>query len=111
MKKFINRFDRKNFGINYDLGNSSHFGYNIRKEFEAYSDRILNIHIKDRKYKGSTVRLGDGNADFKLFFKMLKKIKYNKNLILQVARSKQKKEYLNEIKKNILFLEKMQKRA
>ena len=40
---------------------------------------------------------------------MLKKIKYNKNLILQVARPKQKKEYLNEIKKNILFLEKIQK--
>ncbi len=111
LKKFIKKFDKKIFGINYDLGNSSHFGYNVRKEFEAYSDRILNIHIKDRKYKGSTVKLGNGNANFKLFFKMLKKIKYNKNLILQVARSKQKKEYLDEIKKNILFLEKMQKHA
>jgi L-ribulose-5-phosphate 3-epimerase len=107
LKMFINKFDKKIFGINYDLGNSSHFGYDVKEEFKMYGNRILNIHIKDRKYKGSTVRLGDGNADFKSFFKMLKKINYDKNLILQVARSKIKKEFLIEIKKNILFLEKV----
>ena len=111
LKMFIDKFDKKIFGINYDLGNSSHFGYDVKEEFKMYGNRILNIHIKDRKYKGSTVRLGDGNADFKSFFKMLKKINYDKNLILQVARSKKKKEFLIEIKKNILFLEKVIKSA
>ena len=33
-----------------------------------------NVHIKDRKKFGPTVRLGDGNADFKELFKNLKKL-------------------------------------
>ena len=50
------------FGINYDIGNSASYGYNHMEEISAYGDRILNVHVKDRKYMGSTVPLGSGDA-------------------------------------------------
>ena len=49
---------------------------------------MKNIHIKDRLKNGPSVRLGLGNWNYFRFFNILKKIKYNNNLILQTARSK-----------------------
>lgn len=99
---FIKKFPKKCFGINYDLGNSSAYGFKLSDE-KLYFKYVKNIHIKDRRFKGTTVRLGHGNADFKFFFSFLKKIKYSKNLILQTARAKNN---VLEIKKNIKFLKK-----
>ena len=102
---FIKLFPRKFFGINYDLGNSASKGYNIKEEFKLYGKYIDNIHIKDRRLGGSTVRLGLGNADFPEFYKQVRKINYKGNLIMQTARSK-----INQDKKeiliNMLFLKK-----
>lgn len=95
LKKLNNKF-----GINYDTGNSASLGYKLNDE-KIYFEKVHNIHIKDRIYKGNTVRLGKGNYNFKQFFKFLKKIKYDGNLILQTARSKN---HLNELKTNINFI-------
>ncbi len=110
LKNFIKNFSRSAFGINYDLGNSASLGYNIDEEFECYSSYINNIHIKDRILKGSTVRLGKGNADFIKFFKNLKKYKYKNMLIYQTARSKKKKD-IEEMKINISFIKKHMKKV
>ena len=99
VKKFISKFDKK-FGINYDSGNSASKGYLINDE-KIYFDRVHNIHIKDRNYKGKTIALGKGSCDFKSLFSVLKDIKYKKNLILQTARSKNN--HVNEIMKNLKF--------
>lgn len=87
LNKFISRYDKQVFGINYDTGNSSAMGFNPYEEFEEYGDRIINIHIKDRPLGGATVPLGDGNADLDGILSLLKKYNYNDNLILQTARS------------------------
>ena len=105
LKKFILNFDKSIFGINYDLGNSASMGFNVDEEFDAYFKYIKNIHIKDRIFRGNTVRLGKGNVNFKKFFKNLKKYKYNNMLIYQTARSKTNND-LGEIKKNMEFIEK-----
>ena len=88
LKKFIQYFSKKNFGINYDVGNSAALGFNHMEELRLYGDRIKNVHIKDRLLNGSTVPLGEGNADIPSVLKQLVKIEYNGNLILQTARSK-----------------------
>ena len=88
VKNFISKFEKKLFGINYDLGNSASLNFDVSEEFKFYSSRIFNIHIKDRKLNGNTVALGKGNADFNKFFFELSKINYKGNLILQTARSK-----------------------
>ena len=103
--KFIKKFNLKKFGINYDTGNSASLDYDINKE-KIYFKYVKNIHIKDRLKNGPSVRLGKGNWDYISFFNILKKIKYNNNLILQTARAKNGNhvEEINYSKKFILNL-------
>jgi len=108
LKRFIAKFDKKIFGINYDSGNSAALNYNISDEFKLVGNRILNIHIKDRIKNGKTVRLGQGNANFKKLFKKLNSINYKGNLILQTARSNHNKD-IDEIKINLKYLNDVKK--
>ena len=103
LNKFIRMFDKRYYGINYDTGNSASLGYDIEEEFKQYHKFIKNIHIKDRFYHGKTVRLGEGDVNFKKLYKLLKKYNYKNNLILQCARSKTN-QHMNEIKINLKFL-------
>ena len=85
--QFISNFDSKYFGVNYDIGNSASLGFNPVEEFTAYGSRVKNIHVKDRALGGSTIPLGEGAADFKKVFSLLKDHNYTGNLIMQTARS------------------------
>ena len=105
LEKFIKKFDKNFFGINYDIGNSASMGFDLDTEFKNYGKYIYNIHIKDRLKNGKSVRLGKGNANFVDLYKNLRKINYNGNLILQTARSKINKEF-EEVKNNFAFLKK-----
>ena len=88
LEKFINRFPSDQFGINYDIGNSAALGFDPSEEFKAYGAKILNIHVKDRLFNGSTVPLGEGNVNFNKVFEHINEINYSGNFILQTARSK-----------------------
>ena len=103
--KLIKNFNKKYFGINYDIGNSASEGYDPNVELDLYGKYIDNIHVKDRIYKGPTVPLGEGNADFDAVFKKLKKMQYKGKYTLQGAREKNNKHIL-AIKKYIDFLTK-----
>jgi len=85
--EFISIFEEKYFGINYDIGNSASLGFNPSEEFKAYGSRIINVHIKDRKFGGVSIPLGEGDADFSKVFHFLHEIDYKGNLMLQTARS------------------------
>jgi hexulose-6-phosphate isomerase len=98
--KFIKNFDKKLFGINYDSGNSAGLGYDFNSE-KIYFRYVKNIHIKDKKFNGNSVNLGEGSYQFKKLFKFLKKINYKGNLILQTARHKNN---IYITRKNINFL-------
>lgn len=87
LAKFIGEFDHDHFGINYDIGNSAALGYRHEEEIEQYGSWIYNVHVKDRLYNGTTVPLGEGNADLPDVFRSLGKISYAGNFILQTARS------------------------
>ncbi|WP_155242595.1 TIM barrel protein [Candidatus Pelagibacter ubique] len=102
VNSFIDSLD-KSFGINYDTGNSAFFGYNFDDE-KHYFNRVLNIHIKDRKKGGQTTTLGKGDVDFELLFKYLSQIKYKNNLILQTYMPKNGKKVKNETLKNLSFI-------
>ena len=103
LNKFIQKFSRKCFGINYDLGNSASLGYKLKDE-KIYFKYVKNIHIKDRKFNGETVRLGRGDVKFKQFINFIKRIKFNGNFILQTARGK---DDFKEYKTNLKFLKKL----
>jgi L-ribulose-5-phosphate 3-epimerase len=104
--EFIGRFDRNYFGINYDIGNSASLGFNPTEELKTYGSRIINVHVKDRKRNGTTVPLGEGDADFQTVFHLLQKNDYQGNLILQTARSEEGKDadVLVEYKKFVEYL-------
>jgi len=72
------------FGLNLDIGNSASYGHSIVEEWNLNSNRILNIHIKDRLFEGLTVPLGSGSVSWS----EVKYIsdRYNKLMILQCAR-------------------------
>jgi L-ribulose-5-phosphate 3-epimerase len=102
---YIQQFPRENFGINYDIGNSAALGYDPSDELDAYGDRIINVHVKDRSFGRSTVRLGDGDADFETVTRLLSELEYQGNYILQTARSIDES-HLDELNRNIDYFEK-----
>jgi hexulose-6-phosphate isomerase len=73
--------------VNYDSGNSASLGYAPRDEFAAYGARIGSVHVKDRRRGGGTVPLGEGDADLPAFFAELRRLGYQGDIVLQVARS------------------------
>jgi hexulose-6-phosphate isomerase len=86
LKSFIENFEPNLFGINYDIGNSASLGFDPKEEFENYGNRIINIHVKDRLYRGITVPLGEGDANFRTVFQQIRSYNYVGNLIMQTAR-------------------------
>jgi hexulose-6-phosphate isomerase len=99
---FIKKFKSTKIGLNYDTGNSASLNYDFADELK-YLRYIKNIHVKDRILGGATVRLGQGNWDYKKFFKLIKD-KYKGNFILQTARSR-KNNHIEEILINKKFFE------
>jgi len=84
---FIEHFPSEVFGINYDTGNSASQGFSPSEEFACYGQHITNVHIKDRAFRGATVPLGEGDADFDTIFEHLSSMEYNGNMIIQAARA------------------------
>ena len=65
----------KNFGINYDSGNSASLNYNLEEEFTHFGKFIKNIHLKDRLKKFSYNQiLVKGTLILKNYLKILRKL-------------------------------------
>jgi hexulose-6-phosphate isomerase len=84
--KFLTDLDHQLVRVNYDSGNSASLGFDVQEEFAAYGHRIGSVHLKDRVRGGTTVPLGEGDADFPTLFSALSAVGYSGDLILQVAR-------------------------
>ncbi len=84
--ELLNRLESNRVTVNYDIGNSAALGYNPIEELDAYGGKITDIHIKDRVSGGGPVVLGQGNANFDLFFDKLKEFDYNGPFIMQAYR-------------------------
>jgi hexulose-6-phosphate isomerase len=87
LAQFIAGYPAERFGVNYDIGNSASLGYDPVAEIGAYAARIDNVHVKDRVLGGTTVPLGEGNANLPLVFQLLTRFGYRGDLVLQTARA------------------------
>lgn len=103
-KNLIKQFNHDNIKVNYDIGNSASLGYDPKEEFKAYGKHISDLHIKDRILDGGSVKLGTGNADFKLVFELLKKYKFNGNIIMQAAKADDYVDDLTMLKDQKFFI-------
>ena len=103
-KTFLNlleSFDSNRVTVNYDIGNSASLGFNPIDELNCYGHRISDIHIKDRELNGGPVLLGQGNADFNIFFNKLKEFNYCGPFIMQAFRDQ---EGLNVFKEQLEWI-------
>lgn len=82
----LQSFAHPRLRANYDSGNSASLGYDCQEEIRLWGRYIANVHIKDRVKGGTTVPLGNGDADFVKLFAGLKEIGYSGSFILQAAR-------------------------
>ena len=83
---FINKFENKYITINYDSGNSASLGYSIEEEFNLFSNKISNIHIKDRILNGGPIELGKGVANLKYLKEFINKNNFNGIITFQAFR-------------------------
>lgn len=83
LKNWISGFQRNKVGICYDIGNTTGLGYDSAQELHNYGDIVKNVHLKDKKVGGTTVMLGNGDADFRACFDALKEFSYNGCYILE----------------------------
>jgi len=103
-REFIESFGDNKIKANYDTGNSAALGHDMEEEFKEIGKYFANIHIKDRKFQGNTVPLGDGDVNFELFFDKLSKIDYNGELIIQGARQDFKENHIKTCKDYLQFV-------
>ena len=85
-KELLDQIDLDFIQANYDIGNSASLGFDPEEELDAYGQRILNVHVKDRKLGGTTVPLGTGNAKIDLVIQKLQEFGYSGGLTMQAAR-------------------------
>jgi hexulose-6-phosphate isomerase len=85
-KELLDRINLNHVQANYDIGNSASLGFDPVEEIDAIGNRILNVHIKDRKLGSTTVPLGTGDADIKLSLSRLSEINYLGGITMQAAR-------------------------
>src|SRR5262249_51492329 len=86
LAKLLTRVAHPRFGLNYDTGNSTWFGFDPVAELQTYHQAIRNVHIKDCTRQDYTVPLGSGETQFDLIMSMLKRLGYSGNFIIQGAR-------------------------
>ena len=85
-EEFLKKFEHKSIMANYDSGNSTSLGYDVKEELIILKKWIKNVHVKDRIVGGGTVPLGEGHTNFEEFFSTLSKINYSEDIIIQGAR-------------------------
>jgi len=94
-----------NLFVTYDTGNITSCGLNHEDYIFELSDKIKQVHIKDRIIKPlETVEPTKGDTDFELIFKCLKQINYNGLYTLQTVRMEDGKE-IETIKKHKKIIE------
>lgn len=72
-------------GVYYDTGNNAAQGHDITADARILAPRMVGIHVKDRKRGGSSVLLGEGDADFDGFFQVVGESGYANPVIMQTA--------------------------
>ena len=88
LARILDRTQAGTVWANLDTGNSASVGHDPQQVIGAIGARLGSVHVKDRARGGGTVPLGKGDADLSTYFELLSSVKYDRPLILQVARDR-----------------------
>ena len=86
LRKIVDDTESPWIKLNYDIGNSASLGYRHEDEFAIYGHLIGSVHIKDRVKGGTTVPLGEGDANVVGVLRNLFAEDYKGDLVMQIAR-------------------------
>jgi L-ribulose-5-phosphate 3-epimerase len=100
----MNRIDHPLIRVHFDIGNSASMGFDPSEELKLLTPKLGSVHVKDKMLGGSTVPLGTGNADFPTCFKLILQSGYDREFILEAARSEDGAEVENA-RRNRCFVE------
>ncbi len=99
---FLSKFESDAFGVYYDIGNCTSYGFNCPEDIRFLGKRIKGIHIKDRKIGTTTpLRLGEGDADFAGVIRELQEINWEGTLVMQAWRGEQ---YVDDARTQLTFI-------
>jgi sugar phosphate isomerase/epimerase len=99
---FLAQFESDAFGVYYDVGNCTSYGFDCPKDIRMLGKHIKGIHLKDRK-KGTTkpLMLGKGDADFAGVIQALSEIDWPGTLVMQAWRGE---DYVNDARTQLQFV-------
>lgn len=83
---YLSKKIKNNFKITFDTGNIFLKEKNLNASFKILRPLINHLHIKDRNKVKMNVVLGTGLINFKSFFRLVKKLKYNNDITLETNR-------------------------
>lgn len=99
---FLAPFESASFGVYYDIGNCTSYGFDCPLDIRQLGGLIKGIHVKDRKVgTTSSVRLGEGDADFIGVIRALREIGWSGSLVLQAWRGEG---YIEDAQKQLAFI-------
>lgn len=84
-EEMMHLLDRTGLGVCYDVGNARAAGRLPQEEILLLGERIVHVHLKDRRVGGPNVPLGEGDVDFDACFDALERIGYAGDVILETA--------------------------
>ena len=100
----IMRFNSNYIGAYYDAGNCTFCGHDMREDMEILKNKVINIHVKDRKKGGSSVFLGTGDTNFKEGIPYLINNGFTGDFVLQTYFED---DYLGEARKNLCYIKQL----
>lgn len=99
---FIEMFESPAFGVYYDIGNCTSYGFDCAKDIKKLNLHIKGVHVKDRKIGTTTpLPLGQGDADYRGVISALREIDWEGTLVMQAWRGE---DFVDDAKRQMEFI-------
>lgn len=99
---FLRKFESNAFGVYYDTGNCTSYGFDCPTDIRMLGDAIKGIQLKDRKIGiFKPLPLGQGDADFRGILEALTEIDWKGTLVMQAWRGE---EYEQDARAQLAFI-------
>jgi sugar phosphate isomerase/epimerase len=104
--QFVSKFPVEKLGVLLDVGHLYQIGIELSVAVHAFADRLLDVHVHDatrgKDYRKAThLPVGTGEIDFSSFLNLLREVKYDGWLTLEVRAGEkevvQSKEFLESL--------------
>jgi sugar phosphate isomerase/epimerase len=99
--EIIDRVGSEMLQVYYDVGNSTHYGYDVPTEIRKIGkERICEIHLKD--WATPVLGASGGEVDFRVAAEACREIGYDKWYVLESSGRKNK--FLEDTRANVKFV-------